>query len=158
VEDLERESMMGPPQLTQISFTASPAVDPHELIRAAARKHGVPPVFVKSIVAAESNFDANAVSPTGAVGLMQLMPSTAQQFGAADPRIPAQNVDAGTHYLKFLIEKYRRYRDGLRRVIAAYNAGPAAVDRFHGVPPYRETRNYVVRVMGFLKLFRNERG
>jgi soluble lytic murein transglycosylase-like protein len=135
--------------------TVREMVDTSALIRAAAHKHGVPAVFIKSIVAAESNFDAAVISPKGAIGLMQLMPSTAQLFGA-DPAIPAQNVDAGTHYLRVLLSKYHKYRDGLRRVIAAYNAGPAAVDHYHGVPPYPETRIYVARVLYFLKVFRRE--
>jgi soluble lytic murein transglycosylase-like protein len=126
------------------------------MIRAAARKHGVPAAFIKSIVAAESNFDAAAISPKGAIGLMQLMPSTAQLFGA-DPTIPEQNVDAGTHYLRVLIDRYHSSRNWLKRVIAAYNAGPGAVDRYRGVPPYRETRTYVARVLGFLKQFQRER-
>jgi soluble lytic murein transglycosylase-like protein len=125
------------------------------LIRAMARKHRVPTVIVRSIVAAESNFDPGLVSPKGAIGLMQLMPATAQQFGA-DPGIPEQNVDAGTRYLRFLIERYRNCRDSLKRVIAAYNAGPAMVDRFDGVPPFPETQLYVARVLGFLKQFRHE--
>jgi soluble lytic murein transglycosylase-like protein len=84
------------------------------------------------------------------------MPATAQLFGA-DPAIPEQNVDAGAHYLSVLIAEYHKYRNWMKRVIAAYNAGPAAVDRYHGVPPYRETRIYVARVLSFMHLFRNER-
>lgn len=122
------------------------------LIDAAAEKHNVRPALVKSIVAAESNFDATAVSRAGAIGLMQLMPETAEQFGA-DPTDPAQNIDAGTHYLRVLIERYRGRKDWLNRVIAAYNAGPAVVDRYRGIPPYRETRSYVARVRSFLKRF-----
>ena len=83
---------------------------------------------------------------------MQLMPETAQQFGA-DPAVPAENVDAGTHYLSWLIERYRNHRGSMKRVIAAYNAGPGAVDRYRGVPPFKETRNYVTVVLGFLKHF-----
>jgi soluble lytic murein transglycosylase-like protein len=131
-------------------------VDTAALIRAAARKHGVSAAFIKSIVAAESNFDAAAVSPKGAIGLMQLMPATARLFGA-DPDIPAQNVDAGTSYLRVLLGKYHKYRDCLRRVIAAYNAGPGAVDHYRGVPPYPETRTYVARVLNFMKRFQHER-
>lgn len=130
----------------------SQTAETHAIIRAAARKHGVPAAFVKSIVAAESNFDPSVVSPKGAVGLMQLMPQTAQQFGA-DPRVPAQNVDAGTRYLKVLIEKYRGSRNWLRRVIAAYNAGPGMVDRYRGVPPFPETRTYVTRVLAYFHEF-----
>jgi soluble lytic murein transglycosylase-like protein len=122
------------------------------LIHAAAEKHQVPAALVKSIVAAESNFHFEAVSPKGAIGLMQLMPATAQQYGA-DPNIPEQNVDAGTRYLYFLMQKYRKHRNPLSRVIAAYNAGPGAVDRYHGIPPFRETRGYVARVMGFMRQY-----
>ena len=125
------------------------------LIRAAARKHQVPEAFVKSIVAAESNFNSNAISPRGAIGLMQLLPSTAHQYGA-DPTVPAQNVEAGTRYLHCLMEKYRRRP--LKYVIAAYNAGPGAVDHFRGVPPFRETRGYVTRVLSFLRRFVREPG
>ncbi len=151
-----------PPQpISLVPASKKPAVakivDPRALIRAAARKHRVPAAFVKSIVAAESNFDCAAISPKGAVGLMQLMPATAQLFGA-DPTVPEQNVDAGTRYLRLLLDKYHKYRDCMRRVIAAYNAGPGVVDRFHDVPPYPETRVYVARVLAFMKQFQRERG
>jgi soluble lytic murein transglycosylase-like protein len=125
-------------------------VDTRAMIQTAARKHKVPEAFVQSIMAAESNFNPDAVSPKGAVGLMQLMPETAREYGA-DPAIPEQNVDAGTRYLGTLLKKYSRYRDGLRRAIAAYNAGPAAVDRYRGVPPFRETRRYVTRVLAYMR-------
>ncbi len=131
-------------------------VDTHALIRGAAKKHGVPAAFVKSIVAAESNFNCTALSSKGAIGLMQLMPETAREYGA-DPNIPEQNVDAGTHYLRVLMDKYHRYDNSLPRVIAAYNAGPGMVDRYHGVPPFRETRRYVVRVLRFMRRFQRER-
>jgi soluble lytic murein transglycosylase-like protein len=133
------------------------AVDTHALICAAAKKHQVPAAFVKSIVAAESNFNCNAVSPRGAIGLMQLMPATAEEYGA-DPTIPEQNVDAGTHYLRALMDKYGSRRSSLKRVIAAYNAGPGRVDRYHGVPPFRETRAYVVRVLTLLRRYERDRG
>jgi hypothetical protein len=129
----------------------------HDLIQKAARKNGVSVAFVKGVVAAESNFNAKAVSPKGAIGLMQLMPETARQFGA-DPSNPQQNIDAGTRYLKVLMYRYRKSRNPLAHAIAAYNAGPGVVDRYRGVPPYRETRAYVVRVMGFMHQFeRNQR-
>src|SRR5215472_1377419 len=121
-------------------------IDPTHFIKAAARKHKVQAALVKGIVKAESQFNANAVSPKGAIGLMQLMPETAQQFGA-DPTVPEQNIDAGTRYLRWLMERYRKSRDSMKRVIAAYNAGPGAVDRYRGVPPLRETRTYVTRVL-----------
>src|SRR5204863_8999655 len=118
----------------------------------AAAKHNVPAAFVQSIVAAESNFNCGAISPKGAIGLMQLMPETALQFGA-DPKVPAQNIDAGTRYLRWLMNRYQKSRSSMQRVIAAYNAGPGMVDRYHGIPPFRETRSYVTRVLGFFKQF-----
>ena len=124
----------------------------HALIAAAARKHGVPTALVKSIVATESNFRVNVVSSKGAVGLMQLLPSTAREYGA-NAMVPEQNIDAGTRYLRFLIEKYRNSRNPLKNAIAAYNAGFGAVDRYNGVPPYRETRDYVDRVLTRMKQY-----
>jgi soluble lytic murein transglycosylase-like protein len=123
------------------------------LIAAAATRHNVPAVFIQSIVAAESNFDCTVVSPKGAIGLMQLMPETAEQFGA-DPTVPAQNIDAGTRYLRWLMD---RYRNSKKHVAAAYNAGPAMVDRYHGIPPFKETRTYVSRVMNYLRQFEGSR-
>jgi soluble lytic murein transglycosylase-like protein len=140
---------------------ASPAMltcsleDAHAMIKAAALKHNVPAAFVKSIVAAESNFDATVVSSRGAIGLMQLMPELAMEYGV-DPRIPEQNIDGGTRYLKVLIQRYQKSRDWLRRTIAAYNAGPGMVDKYRGVPPFRETRTYVARVLTFYKQFQRE--
>ena len=124
----------------------------HALIHRAATRHGISVALVKSIVAAESNFNRDAISTRGAIGLMQLMPDTARQYGA-DASVPEQNVDAGAHYLRDLMDKYSKYRNPLPRVIAAYNAGPRMVDRYHGVPPFRETRRYVFRVLHFLCLF-----
>jgi soluble lytic murein transglycosylase-like protein len=126
----------------------------HALIEAAARKHGVPTALVKGIVATESNFRCNVVSPRGAVGLMQLVPSTARRFGA-DASVPEQNIDAGTRYLRFLIEKYRNTNSPLKCAIAAYNAGCSAVDRYQGVPPFRETQKYVVRVLARMQEFQS---
>ena len=119
-----------------------PAASPLELADAAADKYGLPRSLVRSVMAAESGFQKDAVSPKGAIGLMQLMPGTAQVLNA-DPHDPAQNVDAGTRYLRDLLLKY----DGkLWHALAAYNAGPGAVDKYHAVPPYRETVNYVKRI------------
>ena len=127
----------------------------NELIRAVARKHHVDPAIVKSIIAAESRFSSFALSPKGAVGVMQLMPETARQF-SVDPTVPEQNIDAGVRYLSLLLKRFANRRDPLRRAIAAYNAGPRAVERYHGVPPYRETRTYVLRVLRFYKIYQNE--
>lgn len=134
---------------------ARPPVNPHALIRAAAEKYRLPPVFIRSIMAAESAFNPYAWSPKGAIGLMQLMPDTARLFGL-DPTVPAQNVEAGAQYLRMLLDRYGNSRTALHRVIAAYNAGPGAVDRYRGVPPYRETRMYVKRVMEYMRQFQSD--
>ncbi len=114
-----------------------------EMIERSARKYGLPPAFVRAVVAAESNYRPDAISPKGAIGLMQLMPSTAKLYGA-DPKVAEQNVDAGTRYLRELLLKYDSHA---YRALAAYNAGPGTVDRYHGVPPYRETQNYILSVL-----------
>ena len=123
--------------------TPTPEPSPRELVDAAAKRHGLPANFVHSVVAAESAYKPDAVSPKGAIGLMQLMPATAQAYGA-DPRNPAQNVEAGTALLRELLIKYN---GDPRRALAAYNAGPGAVERYNGVPPYRETQTYIERVL-----------
>jgi hypothetical protein len=119
---------------------------PEEMVTAAAKRNGLPPEFVKSVVAAESAFRADAVSRKGARGLMQLMPATAREYGA-DPADPRQNVEAGTRYLRDLLVKYQHDDHQVMRALAAYNAGPGAVDRYHGVPPYQETLAYITRVL-----------
>src|SRR6202167_562023 len=127
-------------------LSTSPSVKPAsmtELVDTAARKYGLPPAFVRAVVAVESGYQADAVSPKGAIGLMQLMPGTARELGA-DPKIPEQNVDAGTRYLRDLLLKYDNQA---YHALAAYNAGPGAVDKYHGVPPYRETQNYILSVL-----------
>jgi soluble lytic murein transglycosylase-like protein len=124
-----------------------PALSASQLADAAADKYGLPRRLVRSVMSRESDFQPGAVSPKGAIGLMQLMPATAEALGA-DPRDPAQNVDAGTRYLRDLLEKYD---GGLWHALAAYNAGPGAVDKYQGVPPYRETLNYVGKIDRDLK-------
>jgi soluble lytic murein transglycosylase-like protein len=135
-----------PPPVPEPAPTPAPVVvqapktlTPLELADAAADRYGLPRTLVRSVMSAESGLQANAISPKGAIGLMQLMPGTAQQLGA-DPWDPAQNVDAGVRYLRMLLEKYD---GGLWHALAAYNAGPGAVDKYKGVPPYRETINYI---------------
>jgi soluble lytic murein transglycosylase-like protein len=117
-----------------------------DLIRAAAAREGVDPTLVKAVVQADSGFDPRAVSGAGAKGLMQLMDGTAQSLGVTNSLDPVQNVAGGTKYLKQLIS---RYGGDVSRALAAYNAGPGAVDAYGGVPPYAETRNYVQRVLQF---------
>jgi soluble lytic murein transglycosylase-like protein len=121
-------------------------LDPKHLADEAAQKNHLPEALIRSIMNAESRFQPDAVSEKGAIGLMQLMPGTAQQLHA-NPRDPKQNVEAGTAYLRSLLEKYEAKDDQVARAVAAYNAGPGAVDRYNGVPPYRETQTYVMRVL-----------
>jgi soluble lytic murein transglycosylase-like protein len=128
------------------SPAVAPSLSPEELVIAAAKRNNLPPDFVRSVVAAESGYRTGAVSRKGAIGLMQLMPSTARDYGA-DPADPGQNVEAGTQYLRDLLLKYRHNDHQVSLALAAYNAGPGAVDRYHGVPPYRETLAYVARVL-----------
>src|SRR6185436_8664542 len=115
-----------------------------DLIAEHARRHGVRTDLVRAVVQVESGFNPNARSPKGAMGLMQLMPSTMQQFAVRNPYNPVENIRAGVAYLRQLLD---RYQDNETLALAAYNAGPGAVDR-HGqnVPPYRETQNYVSRI------------
>jgi soluble lytic murein transglycosylase-like protein len=128
-----------------------------ELIENVAEKHNLPSAFIRSIVAAESAFRSDAVSSKGALGLMQVMPETASEMGL-DASIPEQNVEAGTKYLKGLIGYYGKRRDWLKRTIAAYNAGPGNVDKYRGVPPFRETRAYVTRVLSNFEKYRRVTG
>ena len=114
-----------------------------KLVSDAAERHQVDPALVRAVIETESNWNPAAVSRKGALGLMQLIPTTAQRFGANNALSPKQNVDAGVKYLKTLLE---RYNGNLDLALAAYNAGEGAVDRAHGVPAFRETRNYVQKV------------
>lgn len=113
------------------------------LIRAAAEKHGVDEKLIGHVIAAESNFNPRAVSRKRALGLMQLLPRTAVRFSVADAFDPAQNIEAGTRYLKELLE---RYSGNLPLALAAYNAGPEMVERYRGVPPFPETQKYVRQI------------
>ncbi len=114
-----------------------------EMIEAAAARHGVDPNLVRAIVKVESNFNPRAVSRKGAMGLMQLMPATARSLQVSNPFDPAQNVEGGVKHLKGLL---RSYNGDVSLSLAAYNAGAGAVARSGGVPPYRETRNYVRQI------------
>jgi len=114
-----------------------------KLVREAADRHNVDPALVRAVIETESGWNPVARSRKGAMGLMQLIPTTAQRFGANDAFNPKQNVEAGVHYLRVLLE---RYNGNLDLALAAYNAGEGAVDRAHGIPSIRETRNYIQRV------------
>ncbi|HEV3086215.1 MAG TPA: lytic transglycosylase domain-containing protein [Candidatus Elarobacter sp.] len=118
------------------------------IVRTYSTANSVDPKLVASVIDAESHGDPSAVSRVGAQGLMQLMPGTAAMYRVANPFDPYQNVDGGTRYLHDLV---RRYKGNVRLAVAAYNAGPGAVDAAHGVPPYAETRAYVDRVVAGIR-------
>ncbi len=117
------------------------------LVTKAAQKNGLNRRLLASVIRAESNFHPKAVSPKGALGLMQLMPKTARQLAVSNPFNPEQNVQAGARYLKELLGKFGK----VNLALAAYNAGPGAVRQYHGVPPFRETREYIARVRRDMK-------
>jgi len=148
VSSIEAEDYT-PPAPVQPPATVPPAaaeLSPKELLTRAAVNAGLPPAIVHSVAKAESGYQVNAVSPKGAIGLMQLMPATAAALNA-DPHDPEQNVEAGAKYLRDLLIKYENDPHQVSKALAAYNAGPGAVDKYKGVPPYRETIDYVNRVI-----------
>ena len=117
------------------------------VIYSMGQKYGVDPSLIKQVVKAESGFDSNATSQAGAMGLMQLMPGTAATYGVQNAYDAVQNLDGGTHFLKDLID---RFGGNIPLSLAAYNAGPGAVDKYQGVPPYKETQAYVQKIMAGL--------
>ena len=132
-----REEAQGP------SAGGVPQSTPYgEIISAVSEAHGVDPLLVSALIQVESNYQARAKSRKGAMGLMQLMPSTARVYKVRNPFDPKANIEAGIRHLKSLIDRF-----GVELGLAAYNAGEGAVTRFNGVPPYRETRNYVARIL-----------
>lgn len=141
-----------PPPVAAVNAVVAPPVPPvrnltpQSLAEQAARKFALPEGFVRSVMRAESAFQPGALSPKGAIGLMQLMPGTARALGV-DPKDPQQNAEGGAQYLRELLAKYEDSPDQVLLALAAYNAGPAAVERYHGVPPYRETHEYILRVL-----------
>jgi hypothetical protein len=142
-----------------VAISARPALrnvptqgDYDRLIVKVALRHGVPAGLVKAVIAAESNFQPDAVSRVGAQGLMQLMPETAADLGVERPFGVVENIDGGVRYLRLMLDRY----GDVTRALAAYNAGPKAVDRYKGVPPYRETQTYVKRVLRYYRSYRLE--
>lgn len=114
-----------------------------EAVRVIAQQHSLPPQLIHSVIKAESNYNPLAVSSKGALGLMQLIPSTARRFGVMDVFNPVQNIEGGAKYLRYLLD---RYNNSYPLALAAYNAGEQAVEKYGGIPPFEETRNYVIQV------------
>jgi soluble lytic murein transglycosylase-like protein len=122
-----------------------------DLITAAAHRHGVDPALLAGLIRQESGFNANAGSPAGAQGLTQLMPATARGLGVSNPLDPAQSIEGGA---KYLAAQLQHFGGDVTKALAAYNAGPGAVERFSGVPPYAETQSYVRRVQAYATGYR----
>ncbi|MGB9781184.1 lytic transglycosylase domain-containing protein [Caldanaerobacter sp.] len=116
------------------------------IVKQASIKYGIDENLIKAVIKTESNFNQYAVSPKGAIGLMQLMPTTAKELNIQNPFDPVQNIDGGVRYLKKLLDIYK----DVRLALAAYNAGPQAVEKYHGVPPYPETINYINKILNEL--------
>ena len=122
------------------------------IVAQAAQRYGVDPALISAVMETESNFNPNAVSPAGARGLMQLMPATARGLGVSDSSDPVQNVLGGTKLLGQLLD---RYGGDVKKALAAYNAGPGAVDKYGGIPPYSETQRYVPKVLAAMERYRS---
>ncbi len=125
------------------SWVSSPLHEYQDTIKRISARYSVDPTLVTAVISTESNFNELAISRSGAMGLMQLMPDTATHLGVQDPFDPKDNIEGGVKYLRYLIE---RFKGNLEHAIAAYNSGPSTVDKFGGVPPYGETRRYVKKV------------
>ena len=142
----------GEPAHEGLGRVGKPRLDRHpRLFRAAAKKHKVEDAWLRAIAHAESFFDEKAVSPKGAQGVMQLMPETARELGVLDPFSPAESIDAGARHFTALL---KRFKGDTTLAIAAYNAGPAVVARYDGVPPYAETKAYLEKVQALYHAYR----
>ena len=146
VEQTQEPPVAGLPEQDRSALDGTPYA---EIIAAAAEAHGVDPMLVRALIQVESGYRPRARSPRGAMGLMQLMPSTAREYNVRHPFEPKANIEAGIKHLKTLID---RFGDDVGLALAAYNAGPGAVEKFNGIPPYRETRSYVSRILALAGL------
>ena len=138
------------------SVSIEPAADSNkfdELINRVSKKHKMDPALIKAVVHTESYFNPNATSRVGASGLMQLMPQTAEIYGVFDLYSPLKNLDAGVRHLRYLL---RRYKNKLSIALAAYNAGETAVRYYNGIPPYRETRRYIKKVIHYQSYYKDQ--
>jgi len=144
VEDIEPEIKEAVELKSKIDLKAQ-STNIDEIIETFSEKYGIDGDFIKAIIKQESGFNTRATSKKGAMGLMQLMPKTAQSLGVIDAYNPSQNIEGGVKYLKSLLDKYG---DNKELALAAYNAGPGAVKKYGGIPPYKETQNYINAIMG----------
>lgn len=141
VEQLTKESV----ELKSKIDLKAQSANVDELIETFGEKYGIDSDFIKAIIKQESGFNPKATSKKGAMGLMQLMPKTAESLGVLDAYNPSQNIEGGVKYLKSLLDKYG---DNKEMALAAYNAGPGAIKKYGGIPPYKETQNYINSIMG----------
>ncbi len=160
IEKIEADEVPYPEPVTAVSAAVAQATEsladlsllqstPYgEIITSVSQAHGVDPMLVRALIQVESGYRPKARSRKGAMGLMQLMPSTAREYNVRNAYEPRANIAAGVKHLKTLIDKFR----GVELALAAYNAGPGAVKKFNGIPPYRETRNYVARILSIAGL------
>jgi len=148
IDHFEAEEKQEPIVVPAVKAQSEASKVEKDLAAQAAEKYALPASFVRSVMKVESAMHQEALSPKGAIGLMQLMPETARQLGV-NPRDSKENAEGGAQYLRDLLAKYEDRPDQVVLALAAYNAGPGAVEKYHGVPPYRETRQYILRVLKY---------
>ncbi len=146
--DAKNEDLFAPGTFPGAIGTAPNEIKFDSLISEASSKYDLDSELLRSVIKAESNFNPKAVSRTGAMGLMQLMPGTADSLGVKNPFDPAENIDGGARYLRAMLD---RFGGDVSLALSAYNAGPKAVETYQGIPPYKETQGYVKRILGMLQ-------